>query len=123
LGLPRAELDITFVDDRSIRALNRKFRGIDRVTDVLSFPLWEKKEASLNGQFLGDLVLSLPTVKRQAITIGHPFLEELTFLIIHGTLHLLGYDHEVSEKEARKMRRMEKKLMKKFGAFFNKGKG
>ena len=109
------------VGDRAIRDLNRKFRGIDRATDVLSFPLWEKKEAFQNGQFLGDLVLSLPTLQRQAKELGHSFFEEMTFLIIHGTLHLLGYDHELSKKEAVKMRTMEKKLMRKmekYASFF-----
>jgi len=104
---------VSFVDDRAIRLLNRKFRGIDRATDVLSFPLWEKIEAFRDGRFLGDVVLSIPTVKRQAKEFGRPFLEEMTFLLIHGTLHLLGYDHEGNEKEARRMQRMEKKLMKK----------
>ena len=113
LGIPDSDLDLTLVGDRAIRDLNRKFRGIDRATDVLSFPLWEKKEAFQNGQFLGDLVLSLPTLQRQAKELGHSFFEEMTFLIIHGTLHLLGYDHELSKKEAVKMRTMEKKLMRK----------
>jgi probable rRNA maturation factor len=113
LGIPKADLDVSFVDDRAIRLLNRKFRGIDRATDVLSFPLWEKKEAFRDGQFLGDVVLSIPTVKRQARALGKPVLEEMAFLLIHGTLHLLGYDHEGSQKEARRMQRMERKLMKR----------
>lgn len=104
---------MTFVSDATIRRLNRKFRGIDRATDVLSFPLWEGRGAKKNGRFLGDVVISVPMAFRQAKEAGKSFLEETVFLIIHGTLHLLGYDHEGSQREARKMQRMEKMLMEK----------
>jgi len=91
--------------------LNRKFRGIDRATDVLSFPLWEKREARRNGVFLGDVVISGPTVLRQAQEHGKKTWDEFCFLTVHGILHLMGYDHEKTEREARLMARMENKLL------------
>lgn len=113
IGVPKTDLDITFVGDASIRKLNHQFRKKNKVTDVLSFPLYEKKEAQKGGGFLGDIVVSLPCAKRQAKARGVKLEEELIFLIIHGTLHLLGYDHEKSAREAKVMQKMEKKILDK----------
>ena len=111
LSIPHANLDVSFVGNTTIRKLNKKFRRIDRSTDVLSFPILTSREAREGKSFLGDLVISLPTVKRQAKEYRKTFKEELYFLIVHGILHLLGYDHEKSKSQARAMRRLEKKIL------------
>ena len=102
-GLRRPELSLAFVGDAEIRTLNRKFRKKDKATDVLSFPL---RERAADGKFyLGDIIISLPTARRQAAEIGHPLERELEYLTIHGFLHLLGYDHdEGHEAEEAEMR-------------------
>lgn len=104
------DLDLTFVGDARIRTLNRSFRQKDKATDVLSFPLQDKKRARKGDCFLGDVVISVPTARRQAKEQGRPLLDELLFLIIHGTLHLLGYDHEKTLREAIEMQSLEKKI-------------
>ncbi len=104
LGLPEeVELSITFVDDRAMREFNEKYRGIKRTTDVLSFP----QDVS---RLLGDIIISTEAALRQAASFGHSLEEELNRLIIHGILHLLGYDHK-KEQEALEMRKKEKELV------------
>jgi len=114
LGL-RGELSLTIVTDRRIRALNREWRGIDRPTDVLSFPQSEARglrpEASAQ---LGDVVISLDTAKRQAREGGWPLSAELRRLLAHGLLHCLGHDHE-RPADARKMAKAEEKLLGRQG--------
>ncbi len=98
-----ARVSVTFCDNAHIHKLNKKYRGVDKPTDVLSFPLYE------NGDFLaeecvpyaelGDIVLSLERAYEQAKEIGTPPLREVVFLTVHSTLHLLGYDHEKSEED------------------------
>jgi len=102
------------VDDPEIHELNRDYRGKDRPTDVLSFPQWEGESFDFgNGPIaLGDLVISIETAWRQALELGHPLESELDFLTIHGTLHLLGYDH-VTAADRRRMWRWQEAL---FGA-------
>ena len=83
--------------------LNKEYRGVDRPTDVLSFPLYEDGnfdpvECSM-GAALGDIVISIPRAKEQATELGNSFIREVAFLTIHSTLHLLGYDHERSSKD------------------------
>lgn len=112
LSISNADLDISFVGDLAIQKLNRRFRKKDKSTDVLSFPLYEAKEARKGNLFLGDLVISLPTTQKQAKEYRKTFHEELYFLIVHGVLHLLGYDHEKSDRAAKKMRSLEKKILK-----------
>lgn len=97
------------MDDDGIRRLNREWRGKDRPTDVLSFPLQEGELSSV-GDALGDVVISLPTARRQAAENGFTIVEEVDRLLVHGILHLVGYDHEVSPREARRMQRQERKL-------------
>ena len=92
------ELTVVITDDDSLQALNRRFRDVDRPTDVLSFAN-EARGPFAGGvtgrpQYLGDVVISLPTAERQADDAGCLLTEELQLLIVHGTLHLLGYDHE-----------------------------
>jgi probable rRNA maturation factor len=93
-----------------MRRLNARYRGIDRPTDVLAFAMREGPCAGLHPQVLGDVVISAETAWRQAQARRHSLAEELTQLLIHGTLHLLGYDHEVSAAEARLMRAKEREL-------------
>jgi len=99
------EISVSFVDDEEIHELNRIYRNVDRPTDVLSFSLVEGDEIfpSLEGELepLGDIVVSIPTAIRQARDYGHSFERELAFLLVHGFLHLIGYDHqdEASERE------------------------
>ena len=95
------EICIELTIDTVIHETNRDFRGVDRPTDVLSFPAFEGEEliAAPDG-FLGDIMISLDTASRQAWEIGHSLEREVTFLAVHGTLHILGYDHMVPEDEA-----------------------
>lgn len=106
------EISVMFTDDDEIRVLNKLHRGIDRSTDVLSFPMFEYDEDgeiieeyadfNKNGDLLlGDIVISLEHAEKQAIEYGHSFLRELGFLTVHSMLHLFGYDHmnEDDEKE------------------------
>lgn len=108
------EVSVTFCDNEYIRSLNSEFRGKDSATDVLSFPIYEKGEASVTQDepvTLGDIVLSLERTETQAKELGHSFLRELAFLTVHSTLHLLGYDHELSEADDEDMCRRQKAII------------
>lgn len=109
LRLPDAELSLLLVSDPVMRTLNRDWRGKDRPTDVLSFAQREG-DGGAPGQLLGDVVISVDTARRQAAERGDSLLRESERLLIHGVLHLLGYDHEVSVQEARRMQRRERAL-------------
>lgn len=112
------QVSVLFVNDATIHKLNRKFRGKNKPTDVLSFPQVENLRGKLFSPSLGDIVISLDTAKTQAKEFGVSLYEELLRLLIHGTLHLAGYDHEkVSASKAQKMRRTEAKL---FRAIYSK---
>jgi probable rRNA maturation factor len=97
-------LSVLLTDDAELRELNRRYRGIDAPTDVLSFPLEEP------GQ-LGDVAISLQTAARQAAALGHPLGTEAAILLAHGLLHLCGYEHEGSAALARRMRRKEAEIL------------
>ena len=97
------------VGDRAMTRLNRQYRGKATSTDVLSFPMREGSFASLSPQLLGDIVISAETADRQARAAGHTLRDELTALLIHGILHLLGYDHQ-TPAEARRMTRLERQF-------------
>jgi probable rRNA maturation factor len=105
LGREDAELSLLLVSDREMRALNRRWRGRDRPTDVLSFP-----QDDARGPLLGDVVISIDTARRQAAEQRTTVGREAGRLLIHGLLHLLGYDHERSVTEARRMQRRERAL-------------
>jgi probable rRNA maturation factor len=110
VGEASAEMGILFVGDQRMRGLNRRYRGKDRTTDVLAFPMRGVPHSS--SHLLGDVVIAVPTAARQAKQ-GHRSLdEELTVLLVHGILHLCGYDHERSEKEARRMHRRERMILR-----------
>lgn len=90
---------IRLAGDRTLRRLNRDFRGKDKTTDVLSFPGEETPE----GRHLGDIVVSIPTAERQAAERGATLLEEVKLLLLHGVLHCLGHDHETDRGEMEKL--------------------
>ena len=105
LGCEGQEVNIVIVDDVEITCLNRQYFHRNRPTNVISFPL-----AGGNPQFLGDVVISAETAKRQSEIAGGETEEEILFLMIHGILHLLGYDHVDSRDERRKMEAKEREL-------------
>jgi probable rRNA maturation factor len=112
----RSELSIVLTGDSEVRRLNRQYRKKDKTTDVLSFPLLEGKKLKdgLNGMFpLGDVVISVPQTRRQAIQQGREFRRELALLLIHGILHLLGYDH-VTRPQEKKMFSLQDRLLREF---------
>ena len=109
--LERLEVSVLLVNDAGMKRLNHLYRGIDATTDVLSFPLIsEKPSLHVRHFLLGDIVISLPQAKRQAEEYGATFNLELSRLLIHGLLHLLGHNHEESSYRAAKMRRLEAEL-------------
>ena len=115
------EVSVSFVDNAGIHVLNKKFRGIDRPTDVLSFPLFdysgESEEPAIDEfmGMLGDVVLSLEQAEIQAQEYGHSFSREVAFLTVHSMLHLLGYDHETGEEDELDMRRRQTEIMEQLG--------
>ncbi|HEY4119749.1 MAG TPA: rRNA maturation RNase YbeY [Byssovorax sp.] len=99
-GLTGVELSVALVDDATIRELNKKHRKKDKPTDVLSFPLLELAPPGDDARgALGDVIVSVPTARRQASRRRRPLLDELTMLLAHGLLHLLGYDHRDDDEE------------------------
>ena len=113
-----AEVSITLTDDAHIHVLNREYRRVDRPTDVLSFALTESEEPAIIdapcGVVLGDLVISLERAAAQAEEYGHSFLRELSFLTVHGMLHLLGYDH-IEEEDRLEMEEEQRHVMDVLG--------
>lgn len=106
LSTKGAEVGIVLTDDSAVRALNRKWRGIDAATNVLSFP----SNAAAAG-YLGDIVLAYETIAREARAEHKPFAHHVAHLAVHGFLHLIGYDHE-REKDAVTMERAERKVLR-----------
>ena len=115
------EVSVTFTDNEGIHELNKKFREVDKPTDVLSFPLFdfegETDEPPVDEIMsnLGDIVISLERAKEQAEEYGHSFEREVAFLCVHSMLHLLGYDHEISEEDDVEMRSKQTEIMKIMG--------
>jgi len=114
-GLPSAELSVLITDDETVRELNREYAGDDTPTDVLAFSLREGEEfASPDGVLrLGEVIISYPTARRQAADAGIPVEREIEHLLVHGVLHLLGYDHAEPQEEDR-MRARERDLLAAF---------
>ena len=108
IGRGGSSATIAFVSDKTIRQLNRQFRGFDKATDVLSFP----SDDNTGESNLGDIAISVETARVQARENGLKFDEEVSQLILHGLLHLCGYDHETDDGE---MNRLELRLRKKLG--------
>lgn len=114
-----AEVSVSFVNNNEIRRLNKQFRGKDKSTDVLSFPLGEDGVYDINQEtgtlLLGDVVISMETAVKQAKTYGHSLEREVGFLTVHSMLHLLGYDHETSPLDAANMREKEEAILGELG--------
>jgi len=122
-----ASVEVTFTDNKGIRKLNKRFRNIDSATDVLSFPMLEfdGNGNAVNTDFdvdpddedgallLGNIVISAERAAQQAEEYGHSIIRETAFLTTHSMLHLLGYDHEKSDKDEKIMRSREKEILKK----------
>ena len=111
-------MTITFTTPEEIRKINKKYRKIDKATDVLSFPMFEKDELDekkKNGDFpyedvLGDVIISIEKVREQAEEYGHSFERELSYMLVHGFYHLMGYDH-IEEEDKKIMRPKEEKIL------------
>ncbi|MEO5632045.1 MAG: rRNA maturation RNase YbeY [Nitrospiraceae bacterium] len=115
VGETSAELGIMLVGDQRMRGLNRRYRGKDRTTDVLAFAMrkaFTLHALRLTPDMLGDVVISVPTAWRQAKEARRSLDEELAWLLVHGILHLCGYDHARSEREARRMYRRERMILR-----------
>jgi probable rRNA maturation factor len=110
VGEAKSELSIDLVGDGRMRRLNREYRKKDRTTDVLAFAM--RESAGPVSMLLGDVVISIPTAQRQAKEGGRSLSEEIAWLLVHGVLHLCGYDHERSDAEARRMKRREQAILK-----------
>ncbi len=115
------DMNIILTTPEEIRKINKKFRGIDKETDVLSFPMFEpkeirkiKKNGSITPEILGDIIVSVEQVKKQAAEYGHSFERELAYMIVHGFYHCLGYDH-MTEEDKCKMRKKEEAVLSKVG--------
>jgi probable rRNA maturation factor len=113
LGLLEAELSLLFVNDLQIQALNRRYLRRDKPTNVLAFPMRKGEFSTLHPHLLGDLVISVETAKRQSNRFGLDEMEMVILLIVHGVLHLIGYEHEGTKKGAREMTLKQKQLFRK----------
>ena len=111
-------ITVTFTNPENIRKINKQYRNIDKATDVLSFPLYEKQELDkkieqqefLHEDVLGDVVISIEKVEEQAKEYGHSFERELSYMLVHGFYHLMGYDH-IEKEDKKKMREKEEKIL------------
>ena len=112
--LENAIFNVIIVDNNKIHELNKEYRGIDRVTDVISFALEDFHDIDLEIRMLGDIYISYEKAKEQADYYGHSYLRELSFLTIHGLLHLLGYDHMKKEDEKIMFKKQEV-ILNEFG--------
>ena len=120
-GLDKSKLyiSITLTIPENIQKINKKYRNIDKSTDVLSFPMFEKEEIRemlMNNyqieDVLGDIIISIPKVKKQAIEYGHSFERELSYMVVHGFYHIMGYDH-MKEEDKKEMRKKEDEILNK----------
>ena len=116
-GVEPCEIGVTLTNDEGIHAINREQRGVDRPTDVLSFPI-DEMDYDTNRRYLGDMVLSLERAEAQGEEYGGGFKHEAQYLTVHSVLHLLGYDHLDEGEEKAKMRAREKAIMKELGYDF-----
>ena len=111
---------ITLTTPENIQEINKEYRNIDRTTDVLSFPMFEKQELEEKikkqefqyTDILGDIIISIDKVREQAKEYGHSFERELSYMLVHGFYHLMGYDH-IEEEDKKEMRKKEEKVLEK----------
>jgi probable rRNA maturation factor len=111
---PPSEISVVLSDDEHIRELNKHHRGMDKPTNVLSFPAARMKAPAGTPRLLGDIVLAFETCEREAREEAKPLENHITHLVVHGVLHLLGYDHE-DEEEAETMEARERQILAKLG--------
>ncbi len=111
MGCQDKELSILFTDDKHISEINKNYLKREGPTDVISFSFLGKEEERMNIPILGDIVISVDTAKRESEETGEDIETTICRLIIHGILHILGYDHEGSKEEAQKMRKEEERLL------------
>ena len=112
-------ITVTFTNPENIQSINKEYRDIDKPTDVLSFPMFQKEELDKKIEekdfqyqdILGDIVISIPKVEEQAKEYGHSFERELSYMLVHGFYHLMGYDH-MEEEDKKEMRTKEEKILK-----------
>ena len=120
----KLDITITLTTPKEIRKINKEFRNIDKATDVLSFPMFEKDELTEKIQkkdfeyedMLGDIVISIEQVERQAQEYKHSFERELSYMLVHGFYHLMGYDH-IKEEDKKLMRPKEEKILSQLKIF------
>lgn len=109
-------VNVVLTDSKNIQSINKKHRGIDRPTDVLSFPMFKKVELDnlkiKNEDILGDMVISIEKVKQQGEEYGHTFKRELAYMVVHSFYHLLGYDH-MTKNDKKEMRQKEEDILQK----------
>ena len=112
------EVSVTLVSSEEIKKLNNEYRDVDKVTDVLSFPIDNPLDSdfSLPTYFLGDVVINREKIMEQSIEFSHSYERELSYLVVHSMLHLLGYDH-IEEEDRVLMRHKEKEIMSELGIF------
>lgn len=113
-GTQPLEVSLVFTDDAAIREINREWRDKDKPTNVLSFPAFPLEPGGKPGPMLGDIVLARETIEREAADLGKPVDEHLTHLLVHGFLHLFGYDHMDAE-EAEEMEGLETRILSELG--------
>lgn len=112
-------ITVTFTNPENIQSINKEYRNIDKPTDVLSFPMFQKEELDKKikekdfqyQDILGDIVISIPKVEEQAKEYGHSFERELSYMLVHGFYHLMGYDH-MEEEDKKEMRTKEENILK-----------
>ena len=114
LNIENSIFDIIFISDEEMHKLNKEYRGIDRTTDVLSFALNDNKHIDAILNSLGDIFISIPKMISQAESYGHSERRELSFLTLHGILHLLGYDH-MNESDEKIMFGLQKEILNELG--------
>lgn len=113
-NVKKAVFTIIFIDDEYMHELNKTYRGIDRSTDVLSFAYEDNESVEMEYRMLGEIFVSIPKMREQAKAYGHSETRELSFLVVHGILHLLGYDHTLGEKEEKEMFRRQELVLNEF---------
>jgi probable rRNA maturation factor len=106
--------NIVFIDDNQMHKLNKQYRGVDKTTDVLSFAFEDNEDLKEEVRMLGEIYISLDKAYEQAVSFGHSNLRELSFLMIHGFLHLLGYDH-MEDQEEKEMFDRQEVILNEFG--------
>jgi probable rRNA maturation factor len=115
LGSPDGELSILLLDDPQMAVLNKTYLQREGPTNVIAFPMREGDFADINPDLIGDVVISLETAAAEGLAVGLSMEERLGELMVHGILHLFGYDHETSETDARQMEAKSRELLKQIG--------